>query len=315
MKKITLLLFIIFITISCSNEPVINNPDAITKNSVSTSKSVASTSNWGDYNIVVTVNPDGSEWIYTITKTKSTSKTLSHFIISLDNCGENSATFRDVIWATVNGASTDISSTEGSGTGCNPQATTTNFIKFPAFTAATSWVLVVKFDRGYETLATGTAWLKAGSSCNKGVVPAPGCPKEERCSFSQGYFFANGADYNGSSVLWINGLTIGGINYTRAEGHLAWSTNNGPGKDTTLNAFFQLGAARLSGAEIEVAADAAIIDAYFGSIGNIFNTIPPGGNSFVLPGTSEGYTKLQVKQAGSRIGSFIEANHCNVDPR
>ena len=311
------MLFVVaFATFSCSNEPSETNVSTITTSNVlskinaSNAKATASTSNWGDYNIAVSVSSDGSEWTYTITKTKSTSKTLSHFIISLDNCGENSATFSDVIYATVNGLATDLSTIEGSGTGCNPQATTTNFIKFPTFSAATSWVLVIKFDRGYEIFATGTAWLKAGSSCNQGVIPAPGCPKEDRCSFSQGFFFSNGSEMNGASLLWANGLIIGGYSYTQLQGELAWTTNNGPGKDTTLNAFFQLGAVRLSGVESEVAANAAIIDAYYSAIGSdVFGTINSSGD-FVLPSIAGGYTKDQVKAAGSAIGAYIDANHC-----
>jgi hypothetical protein len=317
MKKIILLFVVALFTFSCTSEPVSLNTEAKTTSTLSTAKtsatakpaSSASTSNWGDYTIAVSVSPDGSEWTYLITKAKLNAKTLSHFIISLDNCGENSATFSDVISASVNGVPADLSTIEGSGTGCNPQATTTNFIKFPSFLAATSWTLVIKFDRGYEILSTGTAWLKAGSSCNQGVVSAPGCPKEDRCSFSQGFFFAGGVDHNGAIEYWNNGgLTIGGINYNQEQGELAWTTNNGPGKDITLNAFFQLGAVRLSGAESEVAADAAIIDAYFSGI-NIFNTINSSGD-FVLPLEAGGYTKDQAKAAGTRIGEYIKANHC-----
>ena len=318
MKKISLLLAVALFAFSCSSEPLALDAEsqsvansALSAKAGSTTKapSTASTSNFADYTIAVTVSPDGSEWTYTISKAKSTAKTLSHFIISLDNCGEDSATFSDVISASVNGLPTDLSTIEGSGTGCNPQATTTNFIKFPQFSAASSWTLVVKFDRGYETKLDGIAWLKAGSSCNQGVVPAPGCPKEVRCSFSQGFFFSNGAVNNGATALWANGLTIGGFNYTQAQGVLAWDTNNGPGKDTTLNAFFQLGAVRLSGVESEVAANAAIIDAYFGGLGtDIFGTILNG--DYVLPSEAGGYTKKQVKDAGSAIGSYIDAHHC-----
>lgn len=313
MKKIILLFIFVFSAFSCSNETSSENTNETnstinTAKSSSTSKaSLASTSSFSDYSISLIVSPDGSLWTYTITKTKTNAKTLSHFIISLDNCGENSATFSDVISTTVNGISTDISTSEGSGTGCNPQETTTNFIKFPSFSAANSWTIVIQFDRGYETFASGIAWIKAGSSCNQGTIPAPGCPKEDRCSYSQGYFFSNGADNNGSSAMWTNGVTIGGINYTQDQGMTLWNNNNGPGKDTTLNAFFQLGAVRLSGVESEVASYAAIIDAYFSGI-NVTNSFING--SFVLPATAGGYTKTQVKEAGSNIGKYIDANHC-----
>lgn len=314
MKKIILLLVVALFTFSCTSEPVSVNSEAALDSYYSTAKvsatskpsSTSSTSNFTDYTITVSVSADGSEWTYLITKAKTNAKTLSHFIISLDNCNEESATFSDVISASVNGVPTDLSTIEGSGTGCNPQATTSNFIKFPDFSAATSWTLVIKFDRGYETKADGIAWLKAGTSCNQGVVAAPGCPKEARCSFSQGYFFSNGALNNGATALWTNGLTIGGIDYTQAQGALAWTTNNGPGKDTTLNAFFQLGAVRLSGAEDEVASYAAIIDAYFNGI-NILNTTLPAS---VTDSLGVVYTKAQVKAAGSAIGTYIDAHHC-----
>ena len=317
MKKIILILFVTLFTLSCSNEQVkVDSQAIITTNSTAlTAKAAASTSNWGDYNIAVSVSADGSVWTYNITRAKANAKNLSHFIIDLKNCGINSATFGDIIWATVNGNPADLSPTEGSGTTCNPQATTDNFVKFANVpTSTTGWTLVLKFDRGYEIFATGAAWLKAGTSCNQGVIAAPGCPKEERCSFSQGYFFANGADNNGASDLWINGLIIGGINYTQTQGNLAWSIDRGRGGDQTMNGFFQLGAVRLSGAESEVAADAAIIDAYFNGI-NIFATIvtvnTPTYQYFNLPASSGGYTKAQVVAAGAKIGEYIDANHCN----
>lgn len=316
MRKIISILFVALLASSCNNEQVTTDSQAITTNNPAlTAKAAASTSNWGDYNITVSVSTDGSVWTYNITRAKANAKNLSHFIIDLKNCGDNSATFGDILWATINGNPADLSPTEGSGTTCNPQATTDNFVKFANVPSSTTgWILVLKFDRGYETFATGTAWLKAGTSCNQGLVPAPGCPKEERCSFSQGYFFANGADNNGASVLWANGLTIGGITYTQNQGNTAWLIDRGRGGDQTMNGFFQLGAVRLSGAESEVAADAAIIDAYFTGI-NIFSTVvtvsAPTYQYFNLPASSGGYTKAQVIAAGSKIGEFIDANHCN----
>ncbi len=312
MKKI-LLSFLALAIISCTNETTSSTSDVSTSNSITakaaggSKASLSSTSNFSDYNIAVNVSTDGSQWTYTITKAKSNAKTLSHFIISLDNCGENSATFSDVISASVNGVPTDISTTEGSGTGCNPQETTTNFIKFPSFSAADSWTIVIQFDRGYEIFNDSAAWIKAGSTCNQGTVPAPGCPKEVRCTYSQGYFFANGATNNGASDLWTNGLTIGGITYTQAAGMNLWDLNNGKGKDMALSAFFQLGAVRLSGAESEVASSATIIDSYFNGI-NVTEAFISG--KFVLPAEAGGYTKDQVKAAGSAIGTFIDANHC-----
>lgn len=314
MKKVILLVaIVVFSTFGCSDELVTVNPDA-SMSSASSAKSPASTSQWGDYNISVTVSPDGTVWTYTITRVKANAKDLSHFIIDLNNCGDQSATFGDIIWATVNGSPANLTPTEGSGTTCDPQSITTNFVKFDDLQAATSWVLVLKFDKGYSIDETTIAWIKAGTSCNQGTISGPGCPNEAYCSFSQGFFFANGAVNNGASQFWVNGLTIGGVTYTQAQGNNAWFIDRGPGGDQTMNGFFQLGAVRLSGVESEVAADAAIIEAYFTGI-NIFTTLVTTTGKhpytyFNLPATSNGITKSQVIAAGGRIGTFIDANHC-----
>jgi hypothetical protein len=307
MKKIILLFVMAFTAFSCSNETENQSTE-------SNAKAGASTSNASDYNIAVAVSADGSQWTYTITRARANAKNLSHFIIDLNNCGDDSATFANIVWATVNGSPANLSPSEGAGTGCNPQATTNNFVKFDNLQAATSWVLVLKFDRGYETFATATAWIKAGTSCNQVTVLAPGCPKEEYCSFSQGFFFANGAVNNGADEFWTNGLTIGDVNYSQLQGNSAWNIDRGRGGDQTMNGFFQLGAVRLSGVESEVALDAELIDAYFTGI-NIFSTlVTTTGNNpysyFNLPATSNGVTKAQVIAAGGRIGSYVDANHC-----
>jgi hypothetical protein len=264
-----------------------------------------STSNFGDYNIVLTsVSTDGKTWTYTITKNAG-AKNLSHLIIDLQNCGDQSATFSDIVEATVNGLPADLSGSEGGGTGCNPQST--NFVKIN-FSAATQWVLVITFDRGYNVAESATAWVKAGTSCNTGTIQAPGCPKTSYCSYSQGYFFANGVEQNGALAFWANGVTIGGTNYSQTEGAHFWDVNTGQGSDQVMNSFFQLAAVRLSDAEADVASYAAIIDAYFTGL-NVNNYI--SANQFVgLPASNGGYTKAQVKAAGSAIGTYIQAHHC-----
>ncbi|MBF4518980.1 hypothetical protein IRZ71_21700 [Flavobacterium sp. ANB] len=309
MKRLILLAILASTIFGCSNEPLTVTPEASMPGS-SAKPSSASTSQWSDYNISVSVSTDGTIWTYTITRLKANAKDLSHFIIDLNNCGAKSATFADIVWGTVNGYPANLVPTEGSGTTCNPQAITNNFVKFNDLPSATSWILVLKFDRGYDIATTAIGWIKAGTSCNQGTIPGPGCPVEVYCSYSQGFFFANGADNNGASQYWTNGLTIGGITYTQAQGNNAWSIDKGQGGDQTMNGFFQLGAVRLSGIESQVAADAAIIDTYFTGL-NIFSTLVTNPYSyFNLPAVSNGITKNQVIAAGGRIGDFIDANHC-----
>lgn len=312
MKKILAfsILVLSLYTISCSN-------DSTNTEETFDARSQNSTSLFSDYNISTSVSSDGTLWTYTITRAKAKAKNLSHFIIDLNNCGAESATFANIVWATVNGNPANLSQTEGSGTGCNPQSTTTNFVKFDNLQSATSWVLVLKFDRGYSIFSSAAVWIKAGTSCNQGTVQGPGCPLEEYCSFSQGFFFANGANNNGASAFWTNGLTIGGVNYTQNQGNTAWNIDRGRGGDQTMNSFFQLGAVRLSGVESAVASNVAIIDAYFNGI-NIFNTLvtTTGANPYTyfnLPAVSNGITKAQVIAAGGAIGSYVDANHCQED--
>ncbi len=321
MKKILFFALISFGLFSCSNDDVgadnsLSEVAGLKAYSLQKGNSNSSSA-YSDYNIDVAVSADGSEWTYTITKTKTTSKNLSHFIVDLGNCGEQSATFADIISAKVNGDDADLKPTEGSGTQCNPQSSTTNFVKVN-FAPATVLELVIKFDRGYE-ITDADSWLKAGTSCNSGKTKAPGCPKEDYCSYSQGYFFANGAMNNGSSILWEGGLNIGGKSYTQTQGMDAWNIDQGRGGNQTLNAFFQLGAIRLSLAEAAVQENANIIDSYFAAIENIFNyktTITPTrGNSppydtFIFPTSGGGYSESEVTAAGSAIGHYIVEHRC-----
>lgn len=308
MGKILLLTVLIVGLISCSKEDLGDN--SLSNQGVNTDASKGngnSTSSYSDYNVNVAVSADGTLWTYTITKSKPKSKDLSHFIIDLNNCGEESASFADIIYATVNGVTADLTPSEGSGTGCNPQATTLNFIKINV-DGSGPWVLVIKYDRGYDVVEADS-WIKAGNSCNKGKSLAPGCPVEEYCSFSQGFFFANGALNNGASAYWTDGLTIGGVTYTQAQGMNIWRIDRGRGGNQTLNGFFQLGAVRLSGVESEVQAQVDIIDAYFTAVGNVYDYLVDN-SYFAFPNSAGGYTSAQVANAGSAIGTYIDAHHC-----
>ncbi len=309
MKKILLLTLITIGLIGCSNEEA-GSDDNLSAAALQKGNS-NSNSSYSDYGVNVTVSPDGSLWTYTISKSKAKSKDLSHFIIDLNNCGDESASFANIVYATTNGAPSDLTPSEGQGTGCNPQASTTNFIKINV-DGSGPWIIVIQFDRGYDVVEADS-WIKAGTSCNMAKTLAPGCPRDPYCSFSQGFFFANGALNNGASAFWSDGLTIGGINYTQAQGMDIWSIDSGYGGNQVLNGFFQLGAARLSGIESAVQANADIIEAYFTAAGDIHNYLITvnGHTYFNIPTPLGGYTAAQVANAGGAIGSYIDANHCS----
>jgi hypothetical protein len=299
LRKVIMTLAIAFVWSSCSDDSVAPlNDDAAGKGSAK------STSNFGDYNTVVTSSTDGSTFTYTITKNPG-AKNLSHFIVNLDNCGAESATFNDILWATVNGAPVVFTDTEGKGTGCDPQSLTSNFVKFDNLAAAASYVIVVAFDRGY-TLASTTGWIKAGTSCNTGATQATGCPITSHCSMSQGYYFAGGSFNNGSDDVWTSagGVTVGGNNYSHAEGSALWDLNASH-KRGVIKAFFQYSAIQLSGATGDAGVDAAMatIEAYFLGKPQITSS-----NLAAVAGVFP--DDAAVSAAAGFLGSWIDANHC-----
>jgi hypothetical protein len=286
---------------------------------------INSTSSYSDYNITVEVSSDGSEWTYTIAKkllaSGKWSKDISHLIINLQNCGEESATFSDILWATINGQPADFGTSEGSGTGCNPQEVTTNFVKFDGFPSTTTWTIVIKFDRGYEKVETN-AWIKAGSSCNMGAIFGPGCPITDQCAYGQGRFFGEGYDENGSIEQWPlkNGnptLTIGGKDYSPEETNALWDANTGQGLSEEMKAFFQLGALLISGATpAELQDEITLIENYFLGLPKVVVsecTKQSGPNTFkydciMLPLNED------VQDAAGVIGDWIDDNKCeNLD--
>ncbi len=304
------ILMVVFWTACADDSQNIQGPDA----DAASKGSLKSTSSFSDYNISVVVSTDGTLWTYTIDKAKSSAKTLSHLIINLGNCGDESATFSDIIEATVNGTPAYFVNTEGSGTTCNPQATTNNFVKIGNFPAVSTWVIVIKFDRGYSQVST-SGWVKAGTSCNSGAIPGPGCPIGEYCSMSQGYYFATGSFTNGADDVWTaaQGLTIGGQNYSHTEGASFWDVNTGRGAADEMRAFFQLGALKLSNVNpTDLTDEIATVEAYFVALPKVAITTCTETNGphvvsfncFNLPVSND------VRVAAGTIGQWIDANHC-----
>lgn len=329
-KSIFLTMAMVVFWTACSDDTSNLRGPGVNDASAGIKANINSTSSFNDYTIVVTSSTDGTEWTYTISKkavaitTGKTPKDLSHFIINLQNCGDESATFSDILYATVNGQPANFVNSEGSGTGCNPQDITTNFVKIDDMPSASSWVIVIKFDRGYQKVTT-KGWIKAGSSCNIGDIQGPGCPITDQCSYGQGRFFANGFDTNGSVAQWpLDGnnnpiLTIGGKNYSPTETHALWAVNTGQGMSEVMKAFFQLGALILSDvAPAELADEMTTIENYFSGIPKVTvstctkqngpNTVTY--NCIILPDTSNGVSAATVRAAAGVIGEWISANEC-----
>jgi hypothetical protein len=303
MKKILFtVVALLMLWTSCSDESVAPSGSSVSLSNAKVA-SPKSTSKFGDYNVVVTSSSDGTTFTYIVTKVGN-AKNLSHLIVNLDNCGSESATFNDILWATLNDQPVVFKDSEGKGTGCDPQSLTSNFVKFDNLGSASTYVIVVKFDRGYE-LASSTGWLKAGTSCSAGPIQGPGCPVNAHCSLSQGYYFAKGSWQNGSDEVWANasGVMLGENNYTHAEGSDIWNLNTAH-KRGVIKAFFQYSAIQLSGAN-DPALDEAMttINTYYTGKAKI-TTSNLSAQAGVFPDDAA------VSAAGGLIGQWIDSNHC-----
>jgi len=162
----------------------------------------------------------------------------------------------------------------------------------------------------FEDVEGGTYTVSVGSQ-SKEVTLGPGSAEGVNflfkyegtcgvtvCSFSQGYWFAK------PNLTWGGTVTIGGKTYTQAEGRAIWNTSNAGGMRDAKKAFLQLAAIKLSGIDPStvpaLAADAALIEAYFASIPKLTPTTIPANSKTTKP----------VGDAGGRIGNWIDANHC-----
>ena len=128
-----------------------------------------------DYDVDVAVsNGDGtSTWTYTITKTTSDAKSLGHFIVNFDACGDRSPTIDSIVSATVNGEYWlhETVATEGRS-GCG--VTSANFVKFDNLPEADVYVIEFTLDGVYAAMDS-TGWLKSGNACVKKSMLGPGC--------------------------------------------------------------------------------------------------------------------------------------------
>lgn len=165
---------ILFVISGCGDQSEVTPVQPVVSSSSSSeaTPNAKSSSAAGDYTITVTV--DGRIWTYCITKKKG-AKDVSNFSINLQNCGPNSATINNIVWATVNGQPATLESSNGKN-GCNIQSVTTNFVKFDNLPSASTYKIVFKVDRVFGNFVPTTAWLKAGTSCHTYTTSAPCCP-------------------------------------------------------------------------------------------------------------------------------------------
>jgi len=183
---------------------------------------------------------------------------------------------------------------------------TTPVLKFAAGTsggAKTYYKLVLTMN--YDPVNTAFGYYKSGSRmpCCTFNFTGVGCLHVgEGCSYSQGYWFSNGdhawPDVNGAAP---GNVTIGGYDYTEAEGRDIWNTSNAGGMKDSKKAFLQVAAIKLSGNSISPGAsvwsDVNICETWLATLGKLSPGNLPTGNS-------------AVSTAAGNIGEWITNNHC-----
>jgi hypothetical protein len=285
-------LIMIMVWTSCSDDTLDNaglSEDAAGKKGNPKAQSAA-----GDYNVSISNN--GYVFTYTITKNEG-AKDLGHFIIDLNNCGDESAHLASVLYASVKADDADayeidLQDSEGWGTGCSPSSL--NFIKFDDLPKASVLQLSFELDMKYD-VATSQGWLKSGISCNAAEIQAPGCPIVD-CLFGLGTYFSKGA------ADWESDVDLGGFTYNQAEGKALWYGGND--NNVALKAFFRYASVVLNGA-LENAPAAAIeaIEVYFEANEN---KLTHGNiNAGLFPSTPELATALNT------LNEWIAENDCN----
>ena len=186
---------------------------------------------------------------------------------------------------------------------------------------------VFKFNQGtngsaitqYRMVLTGhwgtgdmTVFFKSGTNtgcCSttltgKGI----GCREDESCSFSQGYWFANNEMHPEGVHPWTSTVTVGGYEYTNAEGIAIWNASNTNGIKDAKKAFTQLAAIRLSAADETnpvLAAAAATIDGWLSHYGAKLDA-----NNLRNQTATEIGLYGNAKVAADVISQWINANHC-----
>jgi hypothetical protein len=243
---------------------------------------------------------DGYTFTYTITKANK-AKALSHFIVNLDNCGNESATRANILSASINGVEVTLLDTEGQGTGC--VVTTENFIKFDDVPSGNVVVLSFTLDREFSIGQTN-GWVKGGNNCSLVSVPGPECPVNEACSMSQGYYFGNGSTKNGAYEVWMEagGVSLGGHVYSYEEGQALWDAK-GTHTYGVVRAFFQFSALQLSQTELS----GNVVDAY-----QAIDTYLTG-KAKLTPANAASLNAADMGVNAGIIGNWIDANHCQED--
>ncbi len=172
---------------------------------------------------------------------------------------------------------------------------TSPLLKFDYGTSGSTATTYVAIFGGNFSVGTMTAYFKAGTNCCTNTVPGVSCDIAVGCTLSQGYWFANARhSWKGISV------TVGGFQYTQAEGQALWALAPGGSGGNATGCFYQAAAIRLDnvGLPANVLADLAVIDNFLAPLGKLSAANIPTA------------TNANAVAAAERISNYITEHHC-----
>ena len=230
-----------------------------------------------------------------------TLQNLSHWNITLGTC----VTLEDVLSAATSPNGTDWTAftatyeVDNSYNTPNCNLTTVNVLKFNLGTSGSAKSYYrLTIDKNVAVDPAVTAYYKSGAAtkCGTFCFPGFGCEVEEGCSFSQGYWFAK------PKLVWAGTVTVGGHEYTQAEGKAIWTSSNAGGIADAKKAFLQVASIKLSGNNVLAAAtvwaDVQIVETWLSSLPKL------------TPANLKSWANSDAAAAADRISEWIILHHC-----
>ncbi len=161
-------------------------------------------------------------------------------------------------------------------------------------------------DKKYPYLPPTTTTDAPTTPPNQTVPPAPVNPPATvnppvtACSYSQGYWFANSdhpwPDLNGAEE---GNITVGGYNYSEAEGRSIWNSSNASGISESKKAFLSVCTIKLS-----VVPPAANVWTYVNALENWLKSLTKLTPANLPAGATS------IKKSCSKLEQWISTNHC-----
>jgi hypothetical protein len=249
------------------------------------------------------------EWVWSVYNPNpgngsgGTAQNLSHWGLLLGQCVD----FSDIVdGATSTDGTTWTPFTPTNEVDPSQNCVTVPVLKFNVGTTGTDktyYKLIL--DANYSVDPNAAGYFKSGANtgCCTLTYTGIGCPIDEWCALSQGYWFAK------PELVWCQDVTFGANSYTQAQGQEIWNT--APPTSVAKKAFTQASALQLSMA-CQNGGDpipADILSAY----NTLVNFLSGLTYNDILTGAYPASDYPAIAAAQGAIGAWIPLNHCEEE--